>query len=141
MILNCLSTIWKSGAKIKRLQTGELELLEHEKVPETCLKVADKIFDEIDAYLKSVEDMSKVDQTVWKMMIYFLGWKTDNESIKKFMLEDESGFTLFMDYQVQLMKNGWSDIYEDYRQFESDNTKIYKDLLIKRLIEFGKTSK
>ena len=141
MVLNCLSTIWKSGAKIKRLENGELQLLEHEKVSDDCLKFANAIFDDIDAYLKSVEDMSKVDQTVWKMMIYFLGWQTDNELIKRFMLEDESGFTLFMDYQVELMKNGWKDIYTDYRQFETENTKIYKDLLIKRLIEFGKTSK
>lgn len=140
MVLFCLSVIWKSGAEIVRDVDGGLLINNHEKIPGDCMRVANSIFDLIDNYLQSVEGMTRSDKTVYKMMTYLLGWQTNNENIKRFMLEDQIGFDILNEYQIQLMQNGWRNIYTDYRIFENDKSDKFKELLLKQLINFSKGS-
>ena len=141
MVLFCLSIMYKSGADVVRDVDGGLLINDGENIPSDCLKVAESIFDFIDKYIKSVDEMSNQDKTVHKMMLYFLGWKTNNDAIKNFMIHDDIGFNIFNDYQIELMKNGWTSTYTDYRLFENEKSKVFKDLLIKQLIQFGKGGK
>ena len=89
MVLYILSQIWKNGGVIERdLSDGRLELKNHKNIPTEVLKAAEPIFNEIDAYLKSVEGMSSVDMTAWKMIVALAGWQR-NESISIFLNSDE----------------------------------------------------
>ena len=139
-VLHCLATIWKSGGKIKKDSNGDFELTDYDKVPKTCLTVAQTITKELDLYYQSVEDMSAHDQLIWRMMNYFQGWQTDNTKIREFFVNDEIGFNTFNDYMVKLAQNGWKDRYTDYRLFENAESDELKQILIKRVIEFGKSN-
>ena len=133
-----LSQIWKSGAEIYRDESdGKLALKNAGKVPGTVLKAAEPIFDEIDSYLKSVEGMNKVDTTAWKMIVVLCGWQK-NESISNFLNSDEKALNLFIDYQVELTKNGWTNIYDDWRQYENDKSNKLKVELFNRAVAFTK---
>lgn len=136
-VLMILSRIWRNGGIINRLPDGQLELKNHQKIPPNILKAAEPIFDEIDAYLKSVEGMSKSDLTIWKMIVYICGWQ-QNAIIKDFLLTDEVALNLFFDYQAKLDGNGWKSIYDDYRQFETAESDELKKKIIQRVTLFGK---
>lgn len=135
LILMILSQIWKSGAKIERDTDGALKLLNHQKVSPEVLKAAEPIFDEIDAYLKSVEGMSNIDITVWKMIVTIANWQK-NESINNFLCGDETALNLFFEYQAKLAVNGWNDIYADWREYENDETKLLKEQIFNRAVAF-----
>ena len=138
MILHVLALIWKSGASIERLPNGELQLNNAKLVPQEVLKAAEPIFSSIDSYLKSVEGMGNIDMTVWKMVVALNGWQ-QNESINNFLNNDGEGLNLFFDYQTQLAKNGWSDIYSDWREFENEQTAALKTKIYERAIAFAKS--
>lgn len=141
MVLYVLSRIWKSGGIIERDQSdGQLALKNHQKVPAEVLKAAEPIFSEIDSYLKSVEGMDKPSQTVWKMIIALCGWQK-NESISNFLNSDEKALNLFIDYQVELTKNGWTNIYDDWLQYENDESNKLKVELFNRAVAFAKGAK
>ncbi|MER1998814.1 MAG: hypothetical protein ABS882_03495 [Lysinibacillus sp.] len=137
MILYILSQIWKSGAKIERLKTGELELHHHEFVDDKILKAAEPIFDDIDNYLKSVEGMSAVDKTIWKMIVTFANWQA-HEKITNFLNGDEQGLMLFLDYQGKLALNGWKELYDDWRQYETPECEKLKSEIYARAVAFAK---
>lgn len=132
-----LSRIWKNGGIIERLPDGQLELKNHQKIPLNVLKAAEPIFDEIDAYLKSVEGMDAVSLTNWKIIMHMCGW-LKNDAINNFLNGDEQAVPLAYDFQGKLAGNGWSDIYVDYRQYENDDTDKLKNELYKRAVAFAK---
>ena len=138
IVLHVLALIWKSGASIERLPNGELQLNNAKAVPVDVLKAAEPIFSSIDSYLKSVEGMSKIDMTVWKMVVALNGWQ-QNESINNFLNNDEEGLNLFFDYQTQLAKNGWVSIFDDWREFENEQTAALKAKIYERAIAFAKS--
>jgi len=84
--------------------------------------------------------MNKVDITAWKMIIALCGWQK-NESISNFLNSDEKGLNLFIDYQVELTKNGWTNIYDDWRQYENDESNKLKVELFNRAVVFAKGAK
>ena len=141
MVLYVLSQIWKSGATIERDTTdGQLALKNHQKVNPTVLKAAEPIFDEINAYIKSVEDMNAIDTTVWKMIVALCGW-IKNDAITEFLNNDETALNLFLDYQVELTKNGWVSIFDDWREYENEKTEKIKIEIFKRAVAFAKNVK
>jgi len=141
MVLYVLSQIWKFGGVIERDEKdGSLELKNSKNIPAEVLKVSGPIFDEIDAYLKSVEGMKGADMTLWKMIVALCGWQK-NESISNFLNHDETALNLFMDYQSVLAVNGWKDIYEDWRQYENDESNVMKQKIYERAILYANQNK
>lgn len=141
IVLFVLSRIWKFGGIIERDKNdGQLELKNHQKIPNEVLKAADPIFPEIDAYLKSVEGMKAADKTLWKMITVFAGWQK-NDSISNFLNNDSVALNLFLDYQAKLNGNGWHDIYEDWRQYENDESTKLKHEIYARAVAFAKGAK
>lgn len=134
-VLRVLSQIWKFGGIIERENDGSLKLSNHTNIPNAVLKAAEPIFDEIDAYLKSVEGMKGADMTLWKMIVYLAGWQK-NDAIKNFLLSDETALNLFYEYQTALAKNGWKDIYADWRQYENDESTKMKNEIHQRAVAF-----
>ncbi|MFJ7407513.1 MULTISPECIES: hypothetical protein [unclassified Lysinibacillus] len=141
MVLYVLSQIWKFGGVIERDEMdGSLELKNSKNIPAEVLKASEPIFDEIDAYLKSVEDMKGADLTLWKMIVALCGWQK-NELISNFLNHDETALNLFMDYQSKLAVNGWKDIYEDWRQYENDESNELKQKIYERAILYANQNK
>jgi len=141
MVLYVLSQIWKFGGVIERDEKDDsLELKKSKNIPAEVLKVSGPIFDEIDAYLKSVEGMKGADMTLWKMIVALCGWQK-NESISNFLNHDETALNLFMDYQSVLAVNGWKDIYEDWRQYENDESNVMKQKIYERAILYANQNK
>lgn len=137
-VLFIISEILKSGAEIYRDNSdGSLALRNSNLVPGDVLKAAEPIFDKIESYYKSVEGMDKVDTRIHKMIFCFCGW-IEIKVINDFLNCDETALNLFMDYQVELTKNGWVRIYDDYRQFENERSKQLKVEIFNRLVAFGK---
>lgn len=141
MVLYILSQIWKFGGVIERDEKdGSLELKNSKNIPAEVLKASEPIFDEIDAYLKSVEGMKGADMTLWKMIVALCGWQK-NESISNFLNNDETALNLFMDYQSKLAVNGWKDIYADWRQYENDESNVMKQKIYERAILYANQNK
>lgn len=140
-VIFILSQIWKFGGVIERdKMDGSLELKNHEKIPGEVLKAAEPIFNEIDTYLKSVEDMNGADMTLWKMIVALAGWQK-NESISNFLKSDEVALNLFCDYQAKLALNGWKELYEDWRQYENAETEQLKKQIYERAILHARQNK
>lgn len=140
MVLYVLSKIWKSGATIEREKDDSLKLNNHQLVDATVLKAAEPIFNEIDSYLKSVEGMNAIDTTIWKMIITFANWQK-NDKILNFLNGDEEGLMLFLDYQGKLAVNGWKELYDDWRQYETSESEKLKIEIYNRAVAFGKGAK
>lgn len=140
MVIFTLSRIWRHGGIIERQADNSLKLSNHQNIPPTVLKAAEPIFPEIDNYLKSVEGMSNMDLTLWKMIVALCGWQK-NESISNFLNNDEIALNKFVEYQVALAKNGWAEIYEDWRQYENDESTKLKNEIYARALAFAKGAK
>ena len=140
MVIYILSKIWSSGAKIQRLQNGDLELLHHELVDEQVLKAAEPVFNEIDSYLQSVEGMNAVDLTNWKIIMFMCGW-LKNDMIENFLNNDDKAGELAFEFQAKLAVNGWKDIFKDYRQYETSKTDAIKQEIYNRAVAFAKGAK
>ena len=65
------------------------------------------------------------------------GWQ-HNEQIEKWLFAEDDSLILFDDWMVVLAKNGWNDIYEDYRQFENDESNKMAHELFVRAVSFAK---
>ena len=137
MVIFVLSRIWRHGGIIERQKDGSLKLLNHKNIPAEVLKSAEPIFPEIDKYLQSVEGMNATDTTLWKMIVALCGWQT-NESISNFLNNDETALNLFVEYQAALAKNGWKEIYEDWRHYENDDSAALKNEIYARAVAFAK---
>lgn len=138
MVLFVLSQIWKFGGVIERdKMDGSLELKNSKDIPIEVLKASEPIFGEIDAYLFSVEGMKGADLTLWKMITVFAGWQK-NEAITNFLNNDAVALNSFLDYQAKLNGNGWHDIYEDWRQYENDESALLKKEIHARAVAFAK---
>ena len=140
IVIYVLSKIWKSGAKIEREKDGSLRLHHHELIDDQTLKSANVIFDDIDNYLKTVEGMSPVDLTNWKVIMHMCGW-LHNDSANDFLNNDEQAGPLAFDFQAKLAVNGWTNVYDDYRQFESSESEKLKIEIYNRAIAFAKGAK
>ena len=125
-VLKVLSLIWKSGAEIYRDESdGRLAINNAKLIPADVLKLAEPIFDDIDRWFKSWEQASAQDVTIRKALHLFCGWQ-ENEKMNEWLCSDAESLSLLHDWTVELDKNGWKDIYEDYRQYENDESNTMK---------------
>lgn len=136
-----LSLIWKSGAEIYRDESdGRLSLKNGKLVPEEIVKATVPIFDEIEKWFKSWEQASATDKTLMKMVHQACGWQ-HNPKLNEWICADVEALMLFMEWQETLAKNGWNDIYEDYRQYENEASNTMKKKLYERAVLYANQNK
>lgn len=125
-VLKVLSAIWKCGAEIYRDESdGRLALKNANLIPAEVLQAAEPIFGEIEKWFGSWEKASSIDLTMQKALHLFCGWQT-NKKMNDWLCADYDSLMLLHDWTVILSKNGWIDIYADYREFENDESNAMK---------------
>lgn len=130
-VLKVLSDIWKSGAEMNLLPTNEIELKHNDRVPAEIMSAAEKVFPKIEEWFKSWEGAKGIDVTIKKMLHHSCGWQL-NKKIEEWVCNDEQSLQLWMAWQEVLAKNGWKDIYEDYRKFENKESNSLKEKIFER---------
>lgn len=130
-VLEIISAIWKSGANIYLdPKDGRIGIARQNLIPKEVMHAAEKNFDGIDKWFKSWKDANNEKVTILKIFYEFSGWK-HNQKLNEWLLADTDSLQMFYDWTIVLAKNGWADMYEDYRQFENDESnamarKIYE---------------
>ncbi|MFJ7950756.1 hypothetical protein ACIQZG_04410 [Lysinibacillus sp. NPDC096418] len=141
MVLHVLSLIWKSGAEIYRDESdGRLALKNAKLVPADVLKAANPIFPKIEEWFKSWEGAKSIDITIKKILHHNCGWQA-NEKLNDWICSDEGSLQLWMAWQEVMAKNGWKDIYSDYRQFENNESNSIKQKIYERAILYANQNK
>lgn len=136
-VLKVLSDIWKSGAEMNLLDSGEIELKHHEKVPAEVMKAAEQVFPQIEEWFRSWKNASPVEITIRKALHLFMGWER-NDKLNKWLCDDKESLFLLHDWTIVLAENGWKDIYVDYRQFENDKSREMAQTFYERAMAYAK---
>ena len=139
-VLKVLSDIWKSGAEFIVLQDGSLKLENYQLVPNETLKATKLIFPEIEKWFASWKDASPVNISIRKMVHQSCGWQY-NPKLNEWICADDEACNLFVDWQETLAKNGWRDIYDDYRQFENNESNALKEKIYERAVLYANQNK
>lgn len=140
-VLKVLSLIWKSGAEIYRDESdGKLGLRNAKLIPAEILKAADSVFADIEKWFGSWEVASKEDKTIQKALSLYCGWQT-NEKMNDWLCADYDSLMMLHDWTVELAKNGWCDIYTDYREYENSESNDLKIKFYERAILYSRQSK
>lgn len=138
--LEVLSKIWKSGAEMKLLDTGEIELLHADRVPNEILTAAEITFTEIEKWFNSWGNATAIEKTMRNILFQYCGW-TKNSKIETWLNDEESKTFLVHDWTVILAENGWKDLYEDYRKYENDESKKLAEEIYKNACEYMRNQK
>ncbi|MGG3234610.1 hypothetical protein ABEP17_14200 [Priestia flexa] len=130
-VLQILSLIWRSGADIYLDETDNRVAIKDQKlIPIEVMKAAEQNFQAIDEWFKSWKNASSEKITIMKMIHQFCGWQP-NDKIEQWFCAEEDSLMLFIDWTIVLAENGWKDPYDDYRQYENDESnKLAKELYI-----------
>lgn len=131
-VLKILSDIWKNGGIIERDKTdGQLELKNHRNIPAKTMEMAAQVFPQIDEWFRSWESASAVEVTMQKALHLSCGWQI-NEKLHSWLCDDTESLSMFYEWTVVLAKNGWTDIYEDFRPFQTDESNKLANELYER---------
>lgn len=140
-VLKVLSNIWKSGAEIYRDESdGQLGLKNHQMIPAETMKAAEQVFPQIDEWFRSWEGASKVEITMRKIVHLFCGWQT-NDTLNNWLCDEVDYLLKFNDWMIMLDQNGWKDIYEDFRPFQTDESNKLANELYERAIAYVRGEK
>lgn len=133
-ILELLKHIWLTGADV-RLDNGDVNLVDYEDTPKEIIEMAQNHVEEVKNYLLSWKDANAVHQTMRKVLNLYCGWQV-NEKISDWLNNVEESLLKFHDWTVMLAENGWSNIYEDFREFETDESYKVSEELYKSACAF-----
>lgn len=137
-VLKILSLIWKSGANIYLDNTDNRVAIKNQNlIPKEVMQAAEQNFQSIDEWFKSWKDASPEKITLMKMVHNICGWQS-NEKLNQWLCNELDSLDLFNDWMVALAKNGWKDIYADYRQFENEKSNVMAQELYKRAVTYAK---
>lgn len=137
-VLMILSQIWKSGANIYLDETdGRVAIKNQNLIPAKVMQAAEQNFQSIDAWFKSWKDVSGEKITLMKMVHHICGWQ-HNQKLQDWLCDDFESLGMFDDWMIVLAKNGWKDIYDDYRQFENDESNDMAHELYVRAVAYAK---
>lgn len=140
-VLKILSWIWRSGADIYLDKTdGRIAIKNQNLIPKEVMEAAEQDYQKIDKWFKSWKNAGGDKVTIMKMVHHFCGWQ-HNEQIEKWLCAEDDSLMMFDDWMVVLAKNGWKDIYEDYRQYENDESNKMAQELYIRAVTFAKKVK
>ncbi|PHA82778.1 hypothetical protein [Bacillus pseudomycoides] len=133
-VLEIISSIWKLGANIYLDPSdNRIGIKRQNLIPAEIMQAAEQNFNEIDTWFKSWKDASNEKVTILKVFYQFSGWK-HNQKLHDWLIADEDSLQLFYDWTIVLAKNGWKDIYEDYRLFENDESNAMARKLYERAV-------
>lgn len=137
-VLMILSQIWKSSANIYLDNADDRVAIKNQNlIPKEVMQAAEQHFKDIDAWFKTWKDASSEKITIMKMVHNICGWQS-NEKLNQWLCTEVDSLDLFNDWMVVLAKNGWKDIYEDYRQFENEKSNVMAQELYKRAVSYAK---
>lgn len=133
-----LSQIWKSGANIYLdVNDDRVAIKNQNLIPKEVMKAAEQNFQAIDNWFKSWKDASSEKVTLMKMVHQICGWQF-NQKLHEWLEAEEDSLTLFDNWMIVLAKNGWKDVYDDFRQFENDESNKMAHELYKRAVTYSK---
>ncbi|MEB9880169.1 hypothetical protein P4K67_26045 [Bacillus cereus] len=137
-VLEIISEIWKSGANIYLdPKDGRIGIKRQELIPEKVMQAAEQNFTGIDTWFKSWKDANNEKVTILKIFYQFCGWQ-HNQKLYEWLLADEDSLQMFYDWTMVLAKNGWTDMYEDYRQFENDESNAMARKIYERAVLYAR---
>jgi hypothetical protein len=137
-VLMILSQIWKSGANIYLdPDDNRITIKQQNLIPVEVMKAAEQNFQKINDWFNSWKNVSPEKITLMKMVHNICGWQ-DNEKLNQWLCTELESLDLFNDWMVVLAKNGWNNVYDDYRQFENDDSNKMANELYKRAVSYAK---
>ena len=136
--LKILSDIWKSGANIYLDEKDNRIAIEKQNlIPVDVMQQAEENFQSINDWFQSWKNESVENITLMKMVHQMCGWQL-NEKLNSWLCDEDESLELFNEWMIALAKNGWVDIYEDYRLFENDESIKMGQELYKRALMYSK---
>lgn len=137
-VLEIISAIWKSGANIYLdPKDGRIGIKRQELISVEAMQAAEKNFTGIDEWFKSWKDANNEKVTILKIFYQFCGWQ-HNQKLYEWLLADEDSLQMFYDWTIILAKNGWTDMYEDYRPFENDESNAMARKIYERAVLYAR---
>lgn len=137
-VLEIISEIWKSGANIYLdPKDGRIGIKRQELIPTKVMQAAEQNFNGIDTWFKSWKDTNNEKVTILKIFYQFSGWK-HNEKLNGWLIVDEESLQMFYDWTIVLAKNGWTDMYDDYRPFENDESNAMARKIYERAVLYAR---
>ncbi|MES1054404.1 hypothetical protein FOA24_37610 [Bacillus thuringiensis] len=137
-VLKILSEIWKSGANIYLDPSdNRIGIKRQNLIPTEVMQAAEHNFNEIDAWFQSWKDASAEKMTIRKIFYQFCGWQ-QNQKLYVWLLADTESLQMFYDWTIVLAKNGWTDMYEDYRPFENDESNVMARKIYERAVTYAR---
>lgn len=137
-VLMILSQIWKSGANIYLDNTdNRIAIKQQDLIPAEVMQAAEQNFQQIDDWFKSWINESNEKVTLMKMVHQICGWQ-HNEKLNDWLCTEVESLDMFNDWMIILANNGWKDIYDDYRQFENNESNAMAHELYKRAVTYAK---
>lgn len=137
-VLLILSEIWKSGADIYLDdRANQVAIKRQNLIPTKIMQAAEQNYQDIYAWFKSWKDANNEKVTILKIFYAFSGWK-QNQKLNEWLLADTDSLQMFYDWTIVLANNGWTDMYEDYRQFENDESNAMARKIYERAVLYAK---
>lgn len=137
-VLLILSAIWKSGANIYfDEKDNQVAIKKQNLIPAEVMQAAEQNYQAIYDWFKSWDDASNEKVTIMKTFHQFCGWQ-HNQKLNEWLLADADSLQMFYDWTIILAKNGWTDMYEDYRQFENDESNAMARKIYERAVLYAK---
>ncbi|MEC2520618.1 hypothetical protein P9X03_32250, partial [Bacillus cereus] len=130
--------IWKSGSNIYLDEKdNQVAIKKQNLIPTEVMKAAEQNYQAIYEWFKSWDDASNEKITIMKTFHQFCGWQ-HNQKLNEWLLADEDSLQMFYDWTIILAKNGWTDMYEDYRSFENDESNAMARKIYERAVLYAK---
>lgn len=137
-VLEIVSRIWLSGANIYYDSVDkQLGIHRHNLIPEDLMKIALENYVDIELWFKEWEKESAVNKTLQKILFTFSDIKK-NDGVSNWLNNDQESMYLFIDMTVVWAKNGMKSPFDDYRQFENEESKRIKQTLYQNAMNFAK---
>ncbi|MEN1934987.1 hypothetical protein AAIE21_05090 [Paenibacillus sp. 102] len=137
-VLEIISSIWKLGANIYLDPSdNRIAIKRQNLIPTEVMQAAEQNFTGIDAWFKSWKDASAEKITIMKIFYQFCGWQ-HNQKLYEWLRDDEGSLQLFYEWTIVLANNGWKDVYEDYRQFENDESNAMARKIYGRAVTYAR---
>jgi hypothetical protein len=138
LVLKIISAIWKSGANIYLdPNDGRIGITRQNLIPVEVMQAAERNYNGIDTWFKSWKDANNEKVTILKIFYAFAGWK-HNQKLQDWLLADTDSLQMFYDWTMVLANNGWTDMYEDYRQFENDESNAMARKIYERAVLYAR---